>query len=116
MLLIYDGDCGFCTSSAAWFARRAQDPDRIAPWQSLDLDEYGLTERQVAESVYWVDGDQVLSGADAAAAAMKTVPGPWRLTGHVLAFPGVIQLGRIVYPIVARNRHRLPGSTDACKL
>ena len=115
-MLIYDGDCGFCTSSAAWFARRAQDDRRIAPWQSLDLDDYGLTEAQVTESVYWVDGDRIAAGADAAAAAMASVSGIWKLTGHVLALPGVIHLARLLYPIIARNRHRLPGSTDACRL
>ena len=115
-MLIYDGDCGFCTSSAAWFARRARDPERIAPWQALDLDSYGLTEQQVSESVYWADGSVLVSGADAAASAMQSVPGPWKVTGHLLAFPGVVHLARRLYPVVARNRHRLPGSTDACRV
>ena len=117
MLLIYDGDCGFCTTSANWYARRAHDLARIEPWQALDLDELGLTEHQVTTSVWFRHDDGTLtSGADACAAAMKATPMPWRVLGTVLALPGVIHLGRLVYPIVAANRHRLPGSTDACRL
>ncbi|NDH76279.1 MAG: DUF393 domain-containing protein, partial [Actinobacteria bacterium] len=43
MLLIFDGDCGFCTTSAGWIERRLPDDVRVAPWQILDLEQYGLT-------------------------------------------------------------------------
>lgn len=115
-ILIYDADCGFCTSSARWYASVAGDSARIAPWQSLDLAALGLTEATASTAVQWHANGRNWSGADACAQAMKAVPGPWRFAGVLLGMPGVIHLARLVYPVIAKNRHRLPGATDACKL
>ena len=117
MLLIYDGDCGFCTTSAKWYARRAGDRARIAPWQALDLGDVGLTEDQATTSLWFRrDDGELFDGADGCAAAMKATPAPWNVLGHLLALPGVIHVARLIYPIIARNRHQLPGATDACRL
>lgn len=45
-LLIFDGDCGFCTTSARFATRWVDRRDRydIAPWQEVDLARFGLTE------------------------------------------------------------------------
>lgn len=116
-LLIYDGDCGFCTTSAQWYARRAQTDASIEMWQALDLNEVGLSAEQTSSSVWFRAADGSLSsGADACAQAMQAVPSLWKLTGRLLALPGVIHLARIVYPVIAANRHRLPGGTPACEL
>lgn len=115
-LLIFDGDCGFCTTCANWYAQRAKSASSIAPWQAVDLDAHGLTEADVTASVQWSHNGHTSSGADACANAMKAVPGPWRFAGHLLALPGVIHLARLAYPIVARYRYRLPGATNACKI
>ena len=44
-ILVFDGDCGFCTSSAG-FGRRLLGVEHVEPWQFLDLDELGLTPEQ----------------------------------------------------------------------
>lgn len=86
-------------------------------WQALDLDALGLTSAQTSTSVWFRTDDGTLyAGADACAQAMKAVPMPWRIAGHVLALPGVIHAARVVYPIIAKYRHRLPGGTPACEL
>ncbi|MEM7092456.1 MAG: DCC1-like thiol-disulfide oxidoreductase family protein [Actinomycetota bacterium] len=116
-LLIYDGDCGFCTSTAQWYGRRAGPAASIEMWQALDLDAFGLTADDTSTAVWFRDADgELTSGADACAAAMQAVPSAWRVTGHVLALPGVIHLARLIYPFIAKHRHRLPGGTPACKL
>lgn len=115
-LLIYDGDCGFCTSSARWYADRLGDEGSVAPWQSLDLDVYGLTEADVTSASYWVQGNGTWRGADGIGQALLACTGRWRWAGVVLAHPPMLWLARLVYPVLARNRHRLPGSTDACRL
>jgi hypothetical protein len=33
--LIYDADCGFCTRSAQWLARRRPERVRIVAWQAV---------------------------------------------------------------------------------
>ena len=57
MLLIFDGDCSFCTNSAGWIERRLPDGVRVAPWQILNLEQYGLTENDVTTAAYWVDAE-----------------------------------------------------------
>ena len=32
-LIIYDGDCGFCSASARWLRRHVQPRAQLVPWQ-----------------------------------------------------------------------------------
>lgn len=113
--LIYDADCGFCTRSARWLAA-GQDWSPV-PWQATDLDALGLTEAMVTTAAYWVDGGTVRAeGAAAIAAALRTRPGWPRLAGRVIDSGPVRPLARLVYGLVARNRHQMPGGSDACRL
>jgi len=114
-LLIYDGDCGFCTVTAKQYARIAGDPERIGSWQSLNLDDYGLTEAQTSASVWWYSHSRTSSGADACADALKACGWPYSALGSLLSFAPVMWLARRVYPTIARNRHKLPGGTAACE-
>jgi predicted DCC family thiol-disulfide oxidoreductase YuxK len=58
----------------------------------------------------------VLGGSDAIAASLKAANGWVHLLGVLISLPGMAQLGRLVYPVVAKHRHQMPGGTDACKL
>jgi predicted DCC family thiol-disulfide oxidoreductase YuxK len=116
-LLIYDGDCGFCTTSAAWAKRHFRQAVDVQPWQSLDLSRYGLTEQDVITAAYWIDeAGTAHRGHEAAAYGLKAMAPAWRLLGAVLLTPPFSLAARGLYALVARNRHRLPGSTDACRL
>lgn len=116
-LLIYDGDCGFCTESAAWCRARFRRPVDVQPWQALDLAAFGLTEHDVTTAAYWIDEDgRAHRGHEAAGHALKAMRGLWPRLGQVVLLPPVRPLARGVYALVARNRQRLPGSTDACRL
>ena len=44
-VLVFDGDCGFCTTSARVGQRWLGLAD-VEPWQMIDLDELGLTDEQ----------------------------------------------------------------------
>jgi predicted DCC family thiol-disulfide oxidoreductase YuxK len=113
--LIYDGDCGICTTLAG-FARRRLHPDAdVAASQELDLAFYGVTEAQCAEALQFVTADgRVHAAQDAVAHLLLVSPPVWRPAGHVLRLPGVNALAGLVYRWVARNRYRLPGSSQAC--
>ncbi|MDP3208947.1 MAG: hypothetical protein Q8M65_07345, partial [Rhodoglobus sp.] len=52
-LLIFDGDCAFCTSAVAWLERSLPVFPRTSPWQWLELDDYGLTNADGAHCA-WV--------------------------------------------------------------
>jgi predicted DCC family thiol-disulfide oxidoreductase YuxK len=115
-LLVYDGDCGFCTTAVGIAKRRIGSPAEMQPWQRLDLDALGLTEAQCKQSVQHRDHDgQWTSGGRAAAELLREAPRPWRWLGVVLELPGFSWLNERLYELVSANRHRLPGGTPACQ-
>ncbi len=113
-MLVFDGDCAFCTSSARVLERIGPTAGIVA-WQEADLEALGITAEQATEAVQWVGTDgAVLSGHKAIAATLVTAGRGWRLLGRAIALPGISQLAAVVYRLVADNRHRLPGGTPAC--
>ena len=118
-VLVFDGECGFCTTSARWLHRWVVrgGSTRVAPWQKLDLDELGLTEDQCRASVQWVGEDgQVASGHVAIAAVLRAGHLVWRPIGALLVAPGFSWLAQRVYAWVAAHRYALPGGTPACRV
>jgi predicted DCC family thiol-disulfide oxidoreductase YuxK len=113
-VLVYDGDCAFCTSCARVLERIGPDAE-IVPWQLTDLAELGITEQQAADAVQWVEVDgTVRSGHEAIAAILTTAAAIWRVIGRVMLLPVISWTAAKVYRLVAANRHRLPGGTPAC--
>jgi predicted DCC family thiol-disulfide oxidoreductase YuxK len=118
-VLVYDGDCGFCTSSATWVRRRLPLGTEVAvePWQSLDLTALRLSAADVAEAAWWVDAAGARHrGHHAIAAALRAIGGRWAVLGRLLTLPLVSPLAALAYRLIARYRYRLPGSTAACKV
>ncbi len=113
--LLYDGDCGFCTVTAGRMRRWGRGRYAVVAWQRADLAGLGVTREQAMTAVQWVEGGRVLSGAEAFSAALVAAGGFWQAAGRVLGLPGARALAARTYDLVARNRHRLPGSTDACR-
>ena len=117
MLLIFDGDCGFCTTSAGWIERRLPDDVRVAPWQILDLEQYGLTESDVTTAAYWVDAEGTAwRGHLGIGKSLIAAGGIWTLPGHLIVRPPVTWLASPIYGWIARNRHRMPGASEACRV
>jgi predicted DCC family thiol-disulfide oxidoreductase YuxK len=113
-VLLFDGDCGFCTRSADWLRRLNVDAD-VMPWQFADLAAFGISAEQAKAAVQWVDADgTVRAGHHAIAAALLRGRLPLRILGNLLALPGVSRLAALAYRLVARYRYRLPGGTPAC--
>jgi predicted DCC family thiol-disulfide oxidoreductase YuxK len=118
-VLIFDGDCGFCTTCARLLSRSVAKGGsmRIAPWQRLDLDELGLTAEECTEAVQWVDADgHVASGHAAVAATLRAGHPVWRPVGALLVAPGFSWLAARLYSWVAAHRYALPGGTAACRV
>ena len=119
--VVFDGDCGFCTSSAQWVAARLERPGhptaRLVPWQRADLAALGTTETRAQREVLWVAPDGALAGgAEAFACWLRFAGQPYATLGRVMGWPLVRELAAAVYRSVARNRQRLPGGTPACAL
>lgn len=114
-MLVFDGDCAFCSSCARLLERRVRPDAEIVAWQVADLDELGITGAQAATAVRWVEADgSVRTGHEAIAAAFGAARPAWRAAGRALLLPGIAPLAAVSYRLVARNRHRLPGGTPAC--
>ena len=113
-LLLYDGDCAFCTSCARALKRIGPDAE-IVPWQLIDLAGLGITEQQASAAVRWVPTNGAArSGHEAIAEALRSAGGIARILGAILLAPGSSWVAARVYRVIADNRHRLPGGTPAC--
>lgn len=118
-LLIFDGDCGFCTSAARWAARGWSGPEEAVAWQALGegrLRQLGLDDGQAARKVWWVEAPgPPVGGHRAIGRALRAARGWRHVAGTVVLTPPVSWLAAAGYHLVARNRHRLPGGTPACR-
>ncbi len=113
-VLVYDGDCAFCTSSVRLLEKIGPAAEMV-PWQQTDLGALGLSENEAAAAVQWVSLDgSISSGHEAIAAALSSAGGRWALVGRALGTPGIAPIAAAAYRLVAANRHRLPGGTPAC--
>ena len=114
-VLIFDGDCAFCTSCVHFLERWVHPQAEIVAWQFADLAELGVGEAEAVDAVQWVGADGGVRAGHEAIAAMLGTAGPvWRLAGRVLVLPGLSWIAARAYRLIADNRYRMPGGTPAC--
>lgn len=119
-LLIFDGDCGFCTTVARWAARRFRHGERAEAWQLLDagvLAHYGLSHSDVRDAAWWVDDRGLRErGHRAAGQALHADGGLLRIVSWFVLNPPTSWLAAVIYRVVVRWRYKLPGGTPACNV
>jgi predicted DCC family thiol-disulfide oxidoreductase YuxK len=116
-VLLFDGDCSFCTSCANWARRHIRHLDNTVPYQFADLPPLGVTAEQCEQALQWVGADHTVLSAHLAVAQTLIDAGKgWAVIGRTMRLPGLRQLSGAVYRWVARNRSRLPGGTPACSI
>jgi predicted DCC family thiol-disulfide oxidoreductase YuxK len=116
-VLVFDGDCAFCSSSVRAAQRWIGTMPAAVPYQHADLPALGLTEAECTTAVRYVARDhRTYAGADAVAALLMGAGKGWWFLGALMRVPGVHWLAGVAYRWVARNRHRLPGGTPACSI
>ena len=116
-MLIYDGDCAFCTRSARWVEGRLRTPVLVVAWQNVhDLGALGLSPVDTTAAAWWVDiFGRRHRGHRAMAQALRLCRPPLPLAGAAMTVPPLSWLAALVYRVVARYRHRLPGATAECR-
>jgi predicted DCC family thiol-disulfide oxidoreductase YuxK len=116
-VLIFDGDCGFCTTTAKWIEKNSLIPVAIQPYQWAKLADFGLTEEEAAAKVQLVVGGKVFAGHHCMAKLLLLQPNALlKLLGAVMVMPGIDPISAKVYDWVAANRQKLLGGTPACKM
>lgn len=116
-ILIYDGDCAFCSSSVRFIERRIRRHPTCQPWQWLDLAAYGVTQEDCESAVQFVDEKGRVHSAEAGIARVLITGGRgWAVIGRVMLVPGIRRVAALAYKWIAKNRHRMPGGTAQCSL
>jgi predicted DCC family thiol-disulfide oxidoreductase YuxK len=116
-LFLFDGDCGLCENAVDRMKRRIAPPIDFATYQSVDIDALGVSLATCLEGPVLVraDGSHVV-GVGAMAGMLRTARNPYRFFGRAMMAPGVSPLLDRVQSVFYRNRHRLPGGTEACRI
>jgi predicted DCC family thiol-disulfide oxidoreductase YuxK len=119
-IVFFDGVCNFCNASVNFIIDR--DPAgyfQFAPLQS-DVAKTLLAERGVAvaegdpESMVLLEGDRVYLRSTAALRIARRLRGPWPLAYGFAALPAFAR--DAVYRLVAKERYRLFGRAEACRV
>lgn len=114
-MLIYDGDCGFCTTSVRTIERFVRPDAQSVPFQQVDLEALGIAQERAEYEVLLVGADgRVHGGAQAFAHLLATARFPWPVLGLPIRIPPFRWLAHGVYRLIADHRHQLPGGTPAC--
>ena len=117
IVLIFDGDCGFCTTSANWIVAHSKVAITATPFQWTALENCGLTAQQASDQVWIVVDGERFGGHECIAKIALLQPNLlYRLIGGLMLVWPFSLVAALVYRMVAKNRHRLPGGTPACKL
>lgn len=116
-ILIFDGDCGFCTTAVDWLRVTLPAFPATTPYQWVDLDAYGLSTQDARERVWYVTATRQYGGHVAIAAILRHQPtAALRALGWLGLAPPWSWAAAIGYALVARFRYLLPGGTPACRM
>ncbi len=113
-VLLFDGDCSFCTASVDWLTANLPAPPLMLPLQHAHLEGYGLTRSEAERKVQLVVGAERFAGAHAVSAMLRHQPAAgWRLIGWLMRVPPLSWAADAGYAVVSHFRHLLPGGTPA---
>jgi predicted DCC family thiol-disulfide oxidoreductase YuxK len=106
LVLVYDGDCEFCSRLARWVERRDRGRVSVRPSQEPGLIAWlGLTREEVARASWAVEpGGRRFEGAAAISRVLRDLGGGWRLLGALYLFPPAGWLEDRYYARVAWRR------------
>jgi predicted DCC family thiol-disulfide oxidoreductase YuxK len=115
-IVLFDGDCGFCTAAALAGEKRWPGAADVAAWQQTDIDALGLTPSQCSRELQLIGTDGTHAGGAAAIGRwLEAVGGLWRVLGRLAYTPPTSWMAAGFYKLVAANRSRLPGGTPSCR-
>ena len=118
-IVLFDGHCNFCSGVVNFLIDR--DPPGRLKFAALQseigrrlLTEHGLPMPDEPDTMVFIEGDRALIRSDAALATTKYLRGLWPLARVGYLVPRFLR--DPVYKLVARNRYRWFGRTEACRV
>jgi predicted DCC family thiol-disulfide oxidoreductase YuxK len=128
LLVVYDGECGFCNHSIRWLLRRdGKDRLRFAPSTDSAVAEllaghgaqpFGKDPGRETVMVFRNIGtplEELLVRSNAILACLRVLPQPWRMLGAMLRLiPRPLR--EAGYRFIARERYRIWGRYETCPI
>ncbi len=118
MTILFDGVCNFCNASINFIIDR--DSKSIFKFAALQseigqelLKKNGLKTSNF-NSIVGIEGDKVYQKSDAALEIARRMDGIWKIFYVFKIVPAFLR--NPIYDLVARNRYRIFGRTDACRI
>jgi predicted DCC family thiol-disulfide oxidoreductase YuxK len=137
IIVIYDGECGFCTKSKNLIERfDLENIFRWKPYQSGAGRQFGISDIDANRRLYLIVGDKIYSGFRALKMIVLYNPVSYLVTYTLLAAPGsgdsrfrnilvavllivfsplFVPVGEAAYAMVARNRYKL-SANSTCRI
>jgi predicted DCC family thiol-disulfide oxidoreductase YuxK len=117
-LILFDGVCNFCNSSINFVIDHdSQKRFKFASLQSEVGQQYLAQfsrNKKDFDSVLLVKNGRVFEKSDAALHIARHLDGAWKWLYFLRWVPRVIR--DMIYDLVAKNRYRIFGKSDACRL
>jgi len=117
-IIMFDGVCNLCNSSVNFIIDRDKARHfRYAPLQSETGQEFlkknGLNAEDF-DSLILIEGDIFFRKSTAALRIAKKLDGLWPLFYVFIIIPPFLR--NVVYDIIAKNRYKLFGKKDQCRI
>ena len=118
MTVLFDGVCNFCNASINFIIDR--DKKGIFKFAALQseigqeiLRKYSL-KQDTFDSIILEKEGEIYQKSDAALEIARNMDGLWKIFYIFKIIPSFLR--NLVYDLIARNRYRIFGRTDACRI
>ena len=116
-IILFDGQCVFCDHSVQFILKR--DVDEIFHFASLqsDIGQQLLRQYKIEtsmDSIVVIYLNKVYIQSDAAIVIAQQFKGAWKLLTLVKFIPKWLR--DKVYVVIAKNRYRIFGETETCRI
>lgn len=117
-IILFDGVCNLCNSSVNFIIDRDKNNKfKFAALQSETgqkfLEKFSLNASEF-DSVILIDDNKFYTKSTAALKIAKEFPSLWKLFYAFIIIPAPLR--NVLYDLVAKNRYRLFGKKDSCRM
>ena len=116
-MIFFDGVCGFCNRFVDFVIRRdSRQEIFFSPVQGETAAEFSLYQNEPPREwkIAYLDETGIHEGADAILLVLRRLGGVWKLPAFFIYVPRPVK--NYFYGIVSRNRYRIFGKRDTCRV